>query len=290
MSDDDTDTSTEDARRAVIAPVAERVRAARKARGMPRRVLSDRSGVSPRYLAQLEAGEGNISIVLLERVARALETSLEALICDDTGLDPDALDVARRYAAASARTRAAVDRALAAEEGAQAPLRVCLIGLRGAGKSTLGPLLADSLGVPFNDLGDWVARETGLPVAEVLKLYGREGYRRLEEEALERLLAQDGPMVLAVSGGFVEREAGYARLLEQCHTIWLRCSVAEHLARLGAKGGPVPEARDLERLLQERGARLARADAVVDTGGRTRRDAAAELARQVAALRDAPAA
>ncbi len=275
MDKGDASVNIDDPRNALISRLARRVREVRKQKGLPRRVVSERSGVSPRYLAQLEAGEGNISVALLERVARALEVPIEALIAQQISVDPDAQRMAHQFSHASSDVRSQIaallqsDRADGVRTG-----RICLMGLRGAGKTTLGKMAAEALGIPFVELSSLIEDETGMPLAEVLSLYGTDGYRRLEAEALERALTIEGPLVLSVSGGLVEQDAPFARLLARFHTIWLHTSPAEHMERVRAQGDlqPIKDAplamAQIKTLMEARSPRYARGHAKLDTSAR----------------------
>lgn len=266
--------SDDESRHALISRVARRVREVRKQKGLPRRVLSERSDVSPRYLAQLEAGEGNISIALLERVARALDVPMEALIAPQIAVDAEAQRIARLFDAADETRRAQVRSIL--EAGTAGDLRkgrICLMGLRGAGKTTLGKMAAEALDLPFVELGSLIQSETGMPLDEVLSLYGADGYRRLEADALERVMKQEGPVMLSVSSGLVEQEAPFKRLLERFHTVWLRTSPEEHVSRVRAQGDMAPikdqpgASAKIAALMEMRGPLYGRADVVLDTAG-----------------------
>lgn len=256
---------------------------------MSRRVLSELSEVSPRYLAQLEAGEGNISVVLLDRVARALDVPIEALIAENIPANPKAQRISRLYAQSDDAIRTRIDSLLipAAKKVRKAG-RICLTGLRGAGKTTLGKGLADRLGVPFVELSQLIAAETGIPAGEVLSLYGRDGYRRLEADMLDHVSQQAGPMVFAVSGGIVEQEASYARLLDQFHTIWLHASLVDHMERAQAQVPQTADRIEPDALAQFRtliAARLplyARAEARVDTSKKTPEVALEQLMATIA--------
>lgn len=259
---------------ALMQRVAMRVRDARQRAGMPRRVLSERSGVSPRYLAQLEGGTGNISIALLSRVARALDHRIEWLVGDDDPITSEVIRVAELYRAAPPDTRAAVDRLLSPDpERAARAHRICLIGLRGAGKSTLGAAAGAALGLPFVELNRDIEDACGMPVDEVMALYGPEGYRRLEAQAIDRIIDEQDALILAVAGGIVAEPDTYARLLAHFHTIWLRTSPDEHMARVRGQGDlrPMagnPEAMEqLKSILTSREALYARSDAQLDTSG-----------------------
>lgn len=261
-----------DPSRAVIARLATRVRAARTALGLPRRALSERSGVSPRYLAQLEAGEGNISIVLLSRVAAALDVTVEALLREHDPMPADVARVAQLYSEASAPVQGRV-RALLAPENPQAlrAQRICLVGLRGAGKSTLGAAVASKLKVPFVELNNRIEAMAGMPVSEILALYGEDGYRDLEADVLSDVIARNDKLILAVSGGIVGTQETYAQVLERFHTIWIRTSAAEHMARVRAQGdlrpmeGNPAAMNQLKTLLDTRGPAYEKALAQVDT-------------------------
>lgn len=257
----------------LLATLAMRLRAARKTRGLSRRELSRQAGVSERYLAQMESGAGNASIVLLARVAEALDLSpvdlLEA---------PDPL--ARRVTAADAARRARIARILEPQRAHGG--RIALIGLRGAGKSTLGPMLARHLGVPFHELNVRIAEDAGMDVAEVFALYGEAGYRRRERAALESL-ADSPPCVLAVAGGIVAEAETYELLLSSFLTVWLRATAEDHMARVRAQGDERPmqgnpqAMRDLREILVAREASYARAGLTLETSGRTPEAALAAL-------------
>lgn len=259
----------------MIARLATRVRAAREAQGLPRRELSERSGVSPRYLAQLEAGEGNISVILLERVAHALNVRIEDLLSESPLMDGDVARVARLYQAAPTQVQGRV-RALLAPQNPMAlrAQRICLVGLRGAGKSTLGRMAAAKLKVPFVELNQEIEAEAGMPLAEVMALYGQDGYRALEAEAVSRIVARHDKLILAVAGGIVGDAAAYDLVLERFHTIWVRTSPGEHMARVRAQGDlrPMegnPAAMDqLKTLLATRAPSYERALAQVDTAAK----------------------
>ncbi|WP_415921906.1 helix-turn-helix transcriptional regulator [Tateyamaria sp. SN6-1] len=272
MSRDSTNSEMNDD---VIGRLAVRVRAARNALGLPRRALSERSGVSPRYLAQLEAGEGNISVLLLSRVAAALDVPIEDLVRADAPMDPDVARVAQLYQSAATHVQGRV-RALLAPENPSAlrAQRICLVGLRGAGKSTLGALAADKLKIPFIELNDLIEARAGMPTGEVIALYGQDGYRTMEAQCLNDVISEHDKLILAVSGGIVGDPTSYDQVLERFHTVWVRTSPAEHMARVRAQGDlrPMegnPEAMDqLKTLLVTRGPEYERALAQVVTTSR----------------------
>jgi len=241
---------------------------------MSRRVLAEASGMSARYIAQLESGTGNVTILLLRRVARAAGITLEDLVGDtstDMALIRDLLRTA---------PPAAIERVKAALSGASegrtlmAIDRVALIGLRGAGKSTLGRMAAERLGWDFIELNREVENEGGLSMPEMFRLYGQEGYRRLELKALRRINTRRGPLILAVGGGIVSERVTFELLLSSFFTVWVKASPEEHMARVRQQGDLRPMANDdaamdeLRTILSNREPLYARARAVVDTTGR----------------------
>ena len=255
MSSPATLESTHSADEAFLALLGERVRAWRDSRRITRKTLALSSGVSERYLAQLESGHGNMSILLLRQLALAMQVPVEELV----------------------RETSAVPR-----HG-----RIALVGLRGAGKSSLGARLAAELSVPFIELDREVEREAGAALSELFSMYGQEGYRRFERRALERVLAGNERCVIATGGSLVTAPDTYARLLAACKTIWLKADPQEHMSRVIAQGdmrpirGHAAAMDDLKQLLIERTHLYARADASVDTAGRTLRQSLVELKRQL---------
>lgn len=273
------------------AQLGARVRAARRARGMSRRLLSEVSGVSPRYLAQIEAGEGNISVGLLLRVAVALDVALETLLAT-TDLPPEARRVAEAFAGADDATRARVRAALAGA-GTKAG-RICLIGLRGAGKSTLGAAAAAALDLPFVELNRAIEAQGGMPIAEIIGLYGPEGYRQLEARALDRIVEAHDRAIIAVAGGIVSETETFDRLLDRFHTIWLRAAPEDHMSRVRAQGDTRPmdgnpqAMAQLRLILTSREVDYARADARLDTSGVSVERSVADLLALIRAHRFVP--
>jgi XRE family aerobic/anaerobic benzoate catabolism transcriptional regulator len=276
---------------AFLHRLGDRVKGERARRGMTRRILARDSGVSERYLAQLEAGQGNISIALLRALAQALDVPLEAIVRD--GPDPVA-ELVHLHALlerlgpgelAEAR-RILVSRFGAVDVEARRG-RIALIGLRGAGKSTLGALLAKRLDVPFIELDREIEVASGITLSEIFDLYGQAGFRRLERQALDRILATRDRFVLATGGSIVAEPATFAELLLACYTVWVRASPAEHMQRVVAQGDFRPMAdnaeamADLERILAGREALYRRADAEITTENRALDDAIDELERIV---------
>jgi XRE family aerobic/anaerobic benzoate catabolism transcriptional regulator len=269
--------------------LGQRVRTMRALRGMSRKVLARVSGISERYIAQLEGGKGNVSIVLLRRVANAMGAPLEDLIPDGEP-QPD-WPVIRELL-----RKATPDQVAQAKEilsgGGSAPLRrafsgIALIGLRGAGKSTLGKMLAARIGWSFVELNKEIERQNGLEVAEIINLYGQEGFRRMEQATLVQLLARKELMVLATGGGIVSEPVTFDLILKSFYTIWLRAEPEEHMARVRSQGDLRPMADDrsamaeLRNILISREPLYARASAIVDTAGLSVEAAAARLAEAV---------
>ena len=265
------------------------MRELRESRATTRKQLAKQAAVSERHLGQLELGQGNISILLLRRIAVALDVNVHELLAADSGDGVGERLIHRFLEKLPAHRLEHVIFRLMREFGHEEAVRrnrVALIGLRGAGKSTLGGLLAKQLAVPFVELHREIERETGLPIAEVFAMYGQAGYRRIEARSLERVLAENERAVISVGGGIVAEEEAFKRLLDGCFTVWLQASPEEHMARVLAQGDVRPMAgnseamEDLKRILAARESLYRRADAVVDTSGRT-------IEQSVATLHDA---
>jgi XRE family transcriptional regulator, aerobic/anaerobic benzoate catabolism transcriptional regulator len=274
-----------DPEKAFLEQLGQRVRNMRALRGMSRKVLAKVSGISERYIAQLESGKGNVSIVLLRRVSNAMGAHLEDLI-PAAEPAPD-WQVIRDLMRKASPAQIAQAKDLLAGHGTS-PHRasfsgIALIGLRGAGKSTLGKLLAKRIGWNFVELNKEIERENGLSVAEIINLYGQEGFRRLEQAAVQQLLARKELMVLATGGGIVSEPLTFDLILSSFYTIWLKAEPEEHMARVRRQGDLRPMADDrsamaeLRNILKSREPLYARAAAVVDTAGLPVDAAAAKL-------------
>ncbi len=271
----DAESEIERAIAALMVQVGERVRSARERKGISRRVLSENSGVSQRYLAQLETGSGNISIGLLKRVAHSLDHKIEWFVGEEDPWNSASLRVAELFSAADSETRALVLRALApGSDQAGRAERICLIGLRGAGKSTLGKLAAEQLDVPFLELNKEIALHGGMPIDEILALYGQEGYRKLEAGSLDRVIENYDRVILAAAGGIVSEPETFNKLLSRFHTIWLKATPQEHMDRVRAQGDERPmqgspdAMEQLTSILTSREALYARAGVMLDTSFR----------------------
>ena len=261
-----------------LATLGRRVRDQREHQHLSRRQLAQDAGVSERYLAQLETGIGNISVLLLRRVAAALGRELAELFLD-AGPEPVEQRLARRLLAEvpAHRREDLVDRLLRdlGRDQAERHRRIALIGMRGAGKSTLGRRLAAELSVRFVEMNEQVEGDTGLPLAEIFALYGPNGYRRLEHRCLERLLKESSRAVISVGGGIVGDEAAYRLLLDNCRTVWLKTTPTEHMARVLAQGDLRPMAgndeamQELQDMLAARESMYRKADLTLDTSGQT---------------------
>jgi XRE family aerobic/anaerobic benzoate catabolism transcriptional regulator len=276
-----------------LEQLGQRVRTMRALHGMSRKVLAKVSGISERYIAQLESGKGNVSIVLLRRVSNAMGAHLEDLIpANEPAPDwPVIRDLVRK--ATPNQIAQAKDVLSGQASGASALRRtsfagIALIGLRGAGKSTLGKMLARKIGWSFVELNKEIEAQNGLSVAEIIALYGQEGFRRMEQAALGQLLARKELMVLATGGGIVSEPLTFDLILSSFYTIWLKAEPEEHMARVRGQGDLRPMADDrsamaeLRTILRSREPLYARASAVVDTAGLSVDDAAARLIEAVA--------
>ena len=234
---------------AYLSLLGDRVRAWRNEHGMTRKALSAACGVSERYLAQLEAGEGNISVLLLRKVARAMGVPVESLV----------------------------------REERPAEKCIALLGLRGAGKSTLGEKLAQSLDIPFVELDKEVEREAGAELGEVFAMYGQDAFRRFERRALERVLAQHERAVIATGGSLVTDAGTYKLLRDRCTCVWLKASPEEHMARVIAQGDMRPfkgrsaALDEIRQLLADRERLYSRAELVLDTSGKSARSSLSQL-------------
>jgi XRE family aerobic/anaerobic benzoate catabolism transcriptional regulator len=278
-------TDTSDLESDFLDQLGQRVRTMRALRGMSRKVLAKVSGISERYIAQLESGKGNVSIVLLRRVSNAMGAHLEDLIpaadpAPDWQMFRDLLRKATPSQIAQAKDVLAGHSATAHRASFAG---IALIGLRGAGKSTLGKVLAKKIGWNFVELNKEIEAQNGLSIAEIIALYGQEGFRRMEQNALNQLLAQKEPMVLATGGGIVSEPLTFDLILSSFYTIWLKAEPEEHMGRVRKQGDLRPMADDrsamaeLRNILVSREPLYARASATVDTAGLSVDAAAARL-------------
>ena len=283
---------------AFLAALGDAVRVRRSRRGMTRRMLAADAGVSERHLANLESGVGNASVLVLRQVARALECSLADLVDVPASDGPDAALIRELLRDRSERDLHRARLALArifGEPSAGRRTRIALIGLRGAGKSTLGRRLAGALGYPFVEINREIERLAGCDVTEIHSLYGVSAYRRYERRALDETIRRHRSAVLATPGGIVADATTFNRLLEQCTTVWLQATPDEHMSRVLAQGDYRPMAgnaeamADLERILAGRSPFYAKADIVVSTAGSSVDESLQALQQAIDALRPADA-
>jgi XRE family transcriptional regulator, aerobic/anaerobic benzoate catabolism transcriptional regulator len=263
-----------------LVALGERVRALRARRGMTRKAVALTADVSERHLANLEYGIGNASILVLLQVAVALQCSLAELLGDVTTSSPEWLLIRelleRRDEDTLRRVRVAVGELLGtgganAQRGAGRSTRVALVGLRGAGKSTLGQMLADDLGYPFVELSREIEKFAGCSISEIQGLYGQNAYRRYERRALEEAIQIYPEAVIATPGGIVSDAATFNQLLSHCTTVWLQADPEDHMKRVTAQGDLRPMAasreamEDLKGILAGRAAFYSKAEFRLDT-------------------------
>ncbi len=270
-----------------LQALGERLRLTRARRGMSRRILSQHADVSERYIAQMEAGDGNVSILKLRAIARALGVGVAELLGEHAERAADAMLIegllSRLDEAALQEARQLLQTRFAAAAPPHRHERIALIGLRGAGKSTLGRMLAARRGVGFLELDREIEREAGMDIGAVFELHGQPGYRRLERRVLERLAGEAAAQVLAAGGSIVADPATFALLLGNWRTVWVRASPEEHMQRVVDQGDlrPMHDNRqamdDLRAILASREQLYAKADLVLDTAGRSAAQSFAEL-------------
>jgi len=257
---------------ALLAELGALVRTERAKRGMTRRALAEQCSTSDRYLAQIENGAGNPSVLVLDAIARALD-----LDCVDLLPGGVALRALRRLPPAklTALMRVAETRQRSASKAAKRARRIALVGLRGAGKSTLGDALATRIGAPFLEIDRLIEYRHGAPLAMLFEVYGQPTFRRFERECLTDALTNYENVVIATAGGVVADEDTFAQLLEKAHVIWLQASPNEHMRRVMDQGDfrPMGDNRDamkdLVAILDARAPLYGRAHATVDTSGKS---------------------
>jgi XRE family aerobic/anaerobic benzoate catabolism transcriptional regulator len=275
--------------------LGDRVRQARARRGMTRKQLARDSGVSERYLAQIESGQGNISVLVLRQLAKALNVSVDVLLLE--GPEPPvelvhSVEFLRRLSLDDLKlARQMLLHQFGGVDPAARHRRIALIGLRGAGKSTLGAALADRLEMPFLELDRLIEQQSGLTLDLVFDFHGQAGFRELERKTLEDALRRHPCFVLATGGSLVSEAGTFERLLSSCFTVWVRTSPEEHMQRVIAQGDMRPMANnrdamsDLKRILSEREVLYGKADLQIDTASRTSEESLETLLK---ALRETP--
>jgi XRE family transcriptional regulator, aerobic/anaerobic benzoate catabolism transcriptional regulator len=239
-------------------------------------MAAHQADVSERHLAQVEAGEGNVSIVLLRRIAAALNVSLVDLFSPETEEPVEKRLIQRFLERLPAHRLEDVVFRLMRDFGHEEKvrrMRIALIGLRGAGKSTLGARLGRELNIPFVELDREIEKDTGMPLAEIFSLYGQSGYRAIEKRTLERVLLQFDRVIISVGGGVVSEKENYDYLLSHCYTVWIKAQPEEHMNRVIEQGdframaGSNQAMADLRRILEFREPLYRKADIVLDTSG-----------------------
>ena len=290
------ESETRAADHALLNALGERVRDARARRGMTRKGLAHDSGVSERYLAQLESGKGNISVLLLLRIAQALNLPIGDLLREDGGSSAEIALIEQWLHRLPAKKLPGVRAELLRrygngqdEKNTDRAGRIALIGLRGAGKSTLGAKLARELGAPFIELDREIEREAGTSLSEIFLLYGQAGYRRYERRCLEKVIEQNARVVIATGGSLVSEPTTFDLLLAACTTVWLKAQPEEHMSRVVAQGDTRPMAGnreamdDLRRILRGRSALYSQADVTLDTANKSIEQSLKELRKAVTA-------
>lgn len=268
--------TTEEAKDPFLVALGDRVRQLRGRRGMTRKATAEAAGISERHLANLEYGIGNASILVLLQVSKALQCSLAEMLGDVTTSSPEWLMIREllegRDEATMYRVRSAIGELIGTTTGhANESQRIALIGLRGAGKSTLGKMLAQELGYAFVELSTEIEKFAGCTVAEIQALYGQSAYRRYERRALEEAIQIYPEVVIATPGGLVSDASSFNELLTHCTTIWLKANPEDHMKRVMAQGDNRPMAAskeamaDLKSILMAREAFYAKANFTIDT-------------------------
>ena len=266
----------DDPRHPFLSTLGDRVRDLRARKGMTRRAVALAAGVSERHLANLESGTGNASILILLQVAQALQCSLFELLGDITTSSPEWLLIRelleKRTEAELRRARIQLGEMFGSHGSADARVnRIALVGLRGAGKTSLGQRLAQDLGFAFVELSREIEKFAGCSISEIHNLYGTNAYRRYERRALEEAIQIYPEVVIATPGGLVSDPATFNEVLTHCFTVWLQAKPEDHMSRVAAQGDMRPMAAskeamdDLKRILEGRAAFYAKADLALDT-------------------------
>lgn len=259
-----------------LLSIGKRVREFRARCGMTRKQVAHEADVSERHLAQLESGEGNISIILLRRIANALNVSLSDIFVSQSEEPAEKRLIQRFLEKLPVHRLEDVTFRLIhefADEEESRRARIALIGLRGAGKSTLGALLAREMKAPFIELDSEIEKDAGMSLSELFSLYGQSGYRRIEKRTLERILNERDRAIISVGGGVVSEKENYDYLLSHCFTVWIQAQPEEHMSRVVAQGDframadNAEAMQDLRQILSARAPLYRKADASVDTSG-----------------------
>jgi XRE family transcriptional regulator, aerobic/anaerobic benzoate catabolism transcriptional regulator len=272
---------------AFAAAVGGLVRSARAKRGITRRQLAEQSGASERYLAQIESGQGNPSVTILKGIADALDVPVAELLPSAGGRGEAFNRIFDLIASVPPSELGAIadliEGRTTADLAADRAQRIALVGLRGAGKSTLGTLLAQRLGVPFIELDRLIEQDYGARIPDLIEIAGIATFRRYERDCLERVIAAHDAAVIATAGGIVSSPETYGLLLRRTHTVWIKARPEEHMRRVMAQGDFRPMAKnreamsDLVAILDARSADYARAEAELDTSGDAEPESFAKL-------------
>jgi|SRR5690242_917609 XRE family transcriptional regulator, aerobic/anaerobic benzoate catabolism transcriptional regulator len=266
--------------------LGKRVRELRSGRGLTRKQMSQEADVSERHLAQLESGEGNISVVLLQRIAAALRVPIANLFAPQTQEHTEKKLIQRILERLPEHRLEDVVSRLMRDFGQEEKIRrmrIALIGMRGAGKSTLGSILAKEMGNRFVELDSEIEKDTGMPLGELFSLYGQSGFRAIEKRTLEKVLKENDRAVISVGGGVVSEKETLDFLLSHCYTVWIKAQPEEHMSRVVAQGDFRPMAankqamEDLRRILEAREPLYRKADLVLDTSGTSVEESFAKL-------------
>ncbi len=269
-----------------LMSLGKRVRELRNRRGMTRKQVSQEADVSERHLAQLESGEGNISVVLLQRIAGALHVPVANLFAPQIEEPTEKRLIQRFLERLPAHRLEDVVFRLMRDFGHEEKvrrMRIALIGMRGAGKSTLGAKLAAETNNRFVELDSEIEKDTGMPLGEIFSLYGQSGFRAIERRTLERVLKENERAVISVGGGVVSEKETFDFLLSHCYTVWIKAQPEEHMSRVIAQGDFRPMAandqamEDLRRILEAREPLYRKADLVLETSGASEEESFAKL-------------
>lgn len=260
-----------------LALVGTRIKKIRKEKKLTRKVLSEYSGVSERYLALLESGKGNVSIALLRQVAQSLDVEPEILISNSAPVNAESRLLLGLLAGLTSADRLRFKDQLLKElrnSPASRSYRIALIGLKGAGKTTVGQRLSSILGIPFVEIDREIEKLADAPLSEIFITYGQEGYRNLEKTCLENLLGTGSNCIISTGGSIVQEQTVYDLLLSTCYTVWLKASPKEHMDRVVAQGDLRPIAGNsramdqLKNILLKRQSSYEKADLAVTTDGK----------------------
>jgi XRE family transcriptional regulator, aerobic/anaerobic benzoate catabolism transcriptional regulator len=284
---------------AFVAEIGQLVRLGRAKRGITRRKLAEESGISERYLAQIEGGQGNPSVIVLKAIAEAIDVPVIALLPRTSARSAALTRILDLLARVPLNELAGIgnmiEGRIAASPTSDRARRIALVGLRGAGKSTLGRKLAAHLEVPFVELNRVIEQEYGASVPLLIEMSGLSTFRRYERECLDRVIGEHESVVIATAGGIVSNPDTYALLLRRTHTIWVKAQPNEHMRRVMEQGDFRPMAQnreamsDLLAILEARRDDYARAEVELDTSGDAIERSFAKLLRLVASFTEGSA-